>query len=82
MLDAIRFTVTVTAIVERKQTVGGEWTVVGQKFEDDQSTRPVSVFGHTPEITKTVQKEIKVYEQSVDSLDMASLVKVVNKVQP
>jgi hypothetical protein len=82
MLDAIRFTVTVTAIVERKQTVGSDWAVVGQKFEEGHPDKPVDVRGYTPEIEKVVQKEIKVYEQTVSSLDMATLVKVINIVKP
>lgn len=77
MKDAIRYTITVSAVVERVQTAGKEWTTVSHEvIEGSEKTKPV--MGYTPEIEKTVQREIKVYEQTVDSLDMAALVAVVN----
>lgn len=82
MNDAIRYTITVTAIIERTQMVGKDWAIVGQKYEDGITDKPVDVRGYTPEIEKVVQKEIKVYEQAVDSLDMAALIKAVNGITP
>ncbi len=35
-------------------------------------------YGYTPEIVKTVQRDLVVYEQIVDNLNMAELVNVVN----
>lgn len=70
MKDAIQYIVTVKAIIERKETAGKGWAKV--------SDEPGSKYAYTPEIEKTVRKEVEIYEQRVDSLDMAGLVKVVN----
>lgn len=70
MKDAIRYVVTVKAVVERVEKAGKEW---------QKTTAAVDApYGYTPEIEKTVQREIELYEQRVDTLDMAELVKVVN----
>jgi hypothetical protein len=82
MKDAIRYKVTVIALVERVETVSPEWVVIGQEFKDGHPEKPVDVRGYTPEIKKTVRKEVAVFEQSVDALDMAALVKVVNGIAP
>lgn len=70
MKDAIRYVVTVRAVVERVEKVGKEW----QKT----TAAPDAPYAYTPEIEKTVQREVEVYEQRVDTLDMAKLVQVVN----
>ena len=70
MKDAIRYVIKVIAVIERKELVGKEWA---------RTTAEVnSKFEYTPEIEKVVQKQVDVYEQQVDKLDMAALVKVVN----
>jgi len=78
MKDAIRYKVTVTALLERVEITSPEWTTIGQEFKPENLEKPVSVYGHTPEVKKTVRKEVAIYDQSVDNLDMAALVKVVN----
>ena len=70
MKDAIRYKVTVSAVVERVEMAGKEWARV--------SADPASHFAYTPEIEKVVRREVSIYEQSVDTLDMAALVLVVN----
>ncbi len=70
MKDAIQYIVTVKAIIERKEVVGKEWAKT--------TAAPDAPYGYTPEIEKTVRKEIEIYEQRVDNLDMAKLVGVVN----
>lgn len=70
MKDAIRYIVKVEAVVERVEKSGKEW----QKT----SNAPDAPYDYTPEIVKTVIKQIDVYEQCVDSIDMAKLVQVVN----
>ena len=37
-----------------------------------------SRYDYTPEIEKVVQRQIDIYEQQVDKLDIAALVKLVN----
>jgi len=78
MKDAIRYKVTVTALVERVEVSNSEWCVIGQEFKPENLDKPVSVYGYSPAIEKTVRKEVAIFEQSVDTLDMAALVKVVN----
>lgn len=70
MKDAISYVVTVKAVIERKQIAGKEWARTTAEAN--------SKYEYTPEIEKVVQKQIEVYEQQVDKLDMAALVKVVN----
>lgn len=71
MKDAIRYVVTVTAVVERVEKAGREW----QKT----SAAPDAPYDYTPETEKTVQREVDVYQQHVDTLDLAKLVAVVNE---
>ena len=70
MKDATGYVVTVTAIIERKEVAGKEWA----RTTADQNSK----YEYTPEIEKTVQKRTQVFEQQVDKLDIAALVKVVN----
>lgn len=70
MKGAIRFEVTVKAVVEMVEKCGKEWKPV--------STEPNAAYAYTPEIDKTVQREIEIYNQKVDSLDLPALVSVVN----
>ena len=70
MKDAIRYVIRVIAIVERKETIGQEWARTTAEAD--------SKYDYTPVIEKIVQKQIDVYEQQVDKLDMAALIKVVN----
>lgn len=81
MKDAIQFKVTISAIVEREQTIGRDWVVLSEEIKPGESI-PTKVFGYSPEITKTVRKEIQVFEQTVETLDMAALVSVVNGLKP
>ena len=74
MKGAIRYTVKVTATIERVEKVGKEWAVLEKKADGSEPR------GYTPEVEKTVKRDIEVYSQTVDDLDMAALVKVVNKV--
>jgi hypothetical protein len=88
MDGAKRFKVVVSAVVERERKVGKEWTVVGEevvprdqyeKWGKTPDTAPLrNVMGYTPEIVKTVREEMQVFEQTVDKLDMAKLVAVIN----
>jgi hypothetical protein len=70
MKDAIRYVVTVTAVVERVEKAGKEWART--------TGAPDAPYAYTPEIDKTVQREVQMFEQRVDSLDLPALVAVVN----
>jgi hypothetical protein len=69
MEKVIRYVVTVKAVIEKEEKLGKEWKKVSDNPEE---------YGYTPEIVKTVQRELVVYEQIVDNLNMAELVNVVN----
>lgn len=70
MKDAIRYIVTVEAVIERVEKVGKEWKPCG----DEGSAK----YAYTPEIEKTVQRNVNVLTQTVDRLDMRALVAVLN----
>lgn len=82
MKDAIRYKVTVSAVVQRVDKAGKDWGVVGQEFKEGNPDKLVPVYGYTPEIEKTVLREIAVFDQTVDTLDMAALVMIVNGIKP
>jgi hypothetical protein len=77
-MSIIRYKVTVTAVTERREISGGQWTVVDKVPISEDSDKLKEVYGYTPEIEKTVRAESQIYEQTVEQLDMASLVSVVN----
>lgn len=68
-MNILSYKITVEAVIERVEKSGKQWEVL-----DDAGTR-----GYTPEIEKTVTRETAIYEQRVQTLDMAQLVAVVNK---
>jgi len=39
-----------------------------------------SVYGYTPEREVTVQEEVKVLEQTVETLDLAAVIKAINQI--
>jgi Lhr-like helicase len=83
-------------VIERTQDVirkvGREWEKVGQvekkrevSFYDGQSDQPKTYlsdeYGYTPEVEKTVSETVKLYEQSVEELDLAAVILAVNKLK-
>lgn len=74
MKDAIRYVVTVKAVVQRVEPGGRKWERVSADAD--------SPYAYTPAIETTVQREVQVYEQQLDSLDMPALVAVLNGLQP
>lgn len=82
MKNAIRYKVTVSAVVERIERQGKDWAVIGQEFKEGHPDKPVSVHGYTPEIEKTVLKELQIFDQTVETLDMPALVMIVNGIKP
>lgn len=72
----INYKVVVTAIVEREEVAGGSWEILEKKADGSEPR------GYTPQVKKIVRREEKVFEQTVDTLNMAGLVLVVNKLPP
>jgi len=70
MRDAIGYKIKVTAIIQRVEICGKEW--------QRKTAEPGSEYAYTPEIEKTVQREVTVLEQQVDTLEMRDLVAVLN----
>ena len=75
---------------EVKKLCGKEWATIGTKevereerfyaqSDNEPKTRIVEVRGYTPEIEKTVTEEREVLKQVVDSLDLAAVIKAINK---
>lgn len=81
MKGAVRYTVVVTAIVQTTRLAGKDWATIGQEFKEG-SDKPVDIKGYTPEIEKLMAENVEVYKQTVDTLDMPSLVKVINGIAP
>lgn len=71
MHNAIRWIISVKAVVERVEITGKEWSIL-------KGEGPTAERGYTPEIKKTVQREVDVYTQRVDQLQVAAVIAVVN----
>lgn len=66
-----RYKIVVTECGEEVRTVGREWRLGGEGDPE--------AYGYTPETQATREYSRDVYEQTVDDLDLAALVSVVNK---
>lgn len=83
------YEITVTEYREVKKLSGGVWTVIGTKEEfrdktvvtrdDEPRTRIVDVYGYTPQFEKIEQENVAVFNQRVDALDLAAVIKAINK---
>ena len=71
MKDAIQYKVTVEAVIRRVEKAGKEW----QRTSDN----PNDKYAYTPEIEKTVERSVKIFQQTLDHLELPALVAVVNK---
>lgn len=78
MKGAIRYRVTVSAVVERTKQAGREWAVVENVPDPTNPGQKMGKFGYTPAIEKTVEEQVPLFDQQVERLDMAALVLVVN----
>lgn len=82
MKGSIRYKVTVTSVVEFVDKNHKSWEILGQEFKDGHPDKPVNVMGYTPVTEKIVLKDVALFEQTVDDLDMAALVLIVNGIDP
>ena len=71
MKDAVRYKVQIVATVERTEKIGKRW-------EPMTSANAKTEYGYTPETETVVRREITVLEQTVDTLDVAAVIKAVN----
>lgn len=73
-MRTIKYTVTVSAEVERTRIIGKKWERGGYI-----NAKEGGEYGYTPEVESTVSEDVELYRQSVEVLDVAALVAVVNK---
>lgn len=82
------YRITIIEVRDEKRIEGKTWQVVGteevardDRFIEgcDKRTRIKEVYGHTPEVERTVRVEREVLKQEVDYLDLAAVIKAVNK---
>lgn len=78
MKGAIRYRVTISAVVERTKMTGREWTIVEQVADPANPGKPLGVFGYSPPIEKVVEEQVELFDQQLDALDMAAVIAVVN----
>lgn len=79
MKDAIQYTVTVTATIERRETLGRMWGKLDSKPASHDADKLVDVMGWLPETQGVTRKEVEILKQTVDDLDVAELVGVINQ---
>lgn len=67
------FTVKITKTTIEERPAGKEWEVVkGCRADKDRE------YGYTPEIVKKREVELKVYEQTVDKINIKAVIEAVN----
>jgi len=86
------FTIT---IVERREVIevaGKDWKKIDDvevvretgmydlHNDDTPKTRIKEIMGYTPEIEKRVVKEVEILKQVVEDLDLAAVIKAINKI--
>jgi PII-like signaling protein len=72
------FRIVITEAVEREGLTAKEWAVIGHEDPTPGATLLKGIFGYTPQETKRETIEVKRLEQTVDILDLASVIKAVN----
>ena len=84
------FKITIEETKTVKKIVGKEWATIGtkevprdRKYWSDDSNQPKTriedVRGYTPEIEKNVEVKAAVLTQEVETLDLAAVIKAINK---
>lgn len=74
MDNVIRYTVKITATVERVEKAGKRWERMTAADDSD--------YAYTPEYETTVQRNVDIYEQSMDSLDVLAVIMAANGAKP
>ena len=74
MDNVIRYTVKITATVERVEKAGKRWERMTAADDSD--------YAYTPEYETTVERSVSVYEQSMESLDVWKVIAAANGATP
>jgi hypothetical protein len=73
------YTIKITKSERVTRKTGKEWKVVGQ--EPDPSGKYMGdKYGYTPEIDREFTEETDVLKQTVEDLDLAAVIKAINKI--
>jgi hypothetical protein len=67
------FKITIEQDVTTVRTVGNDWQIV------EQSANGAPKYGYTPAVEKEITRTVQVYEQTVETLDIAAVIAVVNR---
>ena len=70
------FTITIRTNFIDERPAGKEWLVDSEKQGD---VRNVPEYGYTPEIIKKTEFQLKLYEQTVEEIDIKAVIAAVNK---
>ena len=76
------YEITITEKRDVVKTCGKEWKVIGQtqkKSEYDTEPYMSDVYDYTPEIEKNVSETREILKQTVEDLDLAAVIKAINK---
>jgi len=86
------FTITIVEKREVIEVAGKDWKKIDDveviretgmydvRTDDDPKTRIKEIMGYTPEVEKRVIKEVEILKQVVEDLDLAAVIKAVNKI--
>lgn len=73
------FKITIEETKTRLDVVGKDWRIIGEEYQVGQE-KPRSIYGYTPMIEKPIPTTTKIYEQTVEELNIAALVCVINNI--
>ena len=73
MEGAIRYKITIEAVVQREEFAGKEWKPT--------TTAPGADYAYTPQIKQVVVRNIDVFTQQVETLDLQSVIAAINKMR-
>jgi len=85
------YKITITQIATIESVAGKEWVQIGtkevpredryfQQDKDEPKTRLEPVYGYSPEISKRKIMTEEVFTQTVPDLDLAAVIKAINKI--
>lgn len=74
----MNYTITITRTTIEERPAGKEWTIVSRKPSTQTRGATHDEFGYTPEITKKKTVEQRIYEQTLDKIDITNIIAAVN----
>lgn len=69
----MKYTITITQVGLEETVIGKSWQVIAKDTDNRD------VYGYTPETTATRKVDQKIYEQTVESMDIPAVIIAVNK---